>query len=74
MAFLASKCAVGVEQDTTFKLAWITSGWIVFVKAFEVIPRRSSKSQLVSDEIIWTIVCRELPALKKEVDKLVKKD
>jgi len=25
----------------------------------------------ISDEVIWTIVCRELPELKKEIDKLV---
>ncbi len=25
----------------------------------------------ISDEVIWTIVCRELPKLKLEVDKLI---
>lgn len=25
----------------------------------------------ISDEIIWTIVCRELPELKKDVEKLM---
>jgi uncharacterized protein with HEPN domain len=28
----------------------------------------------ISDEVIWTIVCRELPELKKEIDKLVNED
>ena len=25
----------------------------------------------ISDEVIWTIVCRELPELKKQIDKLL---
>jgi uncharacterized protein with HEPN domain len=25
----------------------------------------------ISDELIWTIVCRELPKLKEQVDKLI---
>jgi len=28
----------------------------------------------ISDEVIWTIVCRELPELKKEIDYLVDKE
>ncbi len=26
----------------------------------------------ISDELIWTIVCRDLPELKQQVDKLLK--
>ncbi|RYF85565.1 MAG: DUF86 domain-containing protein [Chitinophagaceae bacterium] len=26
----------------------------------------------ISDEVIWTIVCRELPELKKDIDNLLK--
>jgi uncharacterized protein with HEPN domain len=28
----------------------------------------------ISDEVIWTIVCRELPELKKEIDYLVDRE